>query len=201
MALVNLRKALNPITNKFEAIQKAKELYNKSADINRVMLSENFSTNLNKIINELDVKMNIEIMDLNDFHYGKNVSGILMQTSPDEYVIYVNQFDIKERRRFTIAHEIGHYVLGHLNKKDPKDFKYSYEDEDFTLSYEKRDENSSRGDVPKEIAANSFAAEILMPEALTRYAYIMLGDHKQIASLFVVSPEMANIRLKSLGII
>ena len=41
--------------------------------------------------------------------------GILKENESIE--IYVNKYDPINRKRFTIAHELGHYFLGHLENK------------------------------------------------------------------------------------
>lgn len=58
-------------------------------------------------------------------------------------IIYYNESEMKERVRFSLLHELGHYILGHdLNTKDLK-------------LYNKQ-----------EIEANCFAAQLLMPEQI-----------------------------------
>ncbi len=66
----------------------------------------------------------------------------------DTITIWVNRFDADVRRRFTAAHELGHYVNGDLNM----------EDDPYTLY---RTEGVSN---PKEDKANEFAAKLLMPK-------------------------------------
>ncbi|TPG43555.1 ImmA/IrrE family metallo-endopeptidase [Sphingomonas koreensis] len=40
-----------------------------------------------------------------------NISGLIQPDGDDKFVIKVNRFESKERQRFTIAHEIAHYLL------------------------------------------------------------------------------------------
>jgi Zn-dependent peptidase ImmA (M78 family) len=68
-------------------------------------------------------------------------------------VIGVNSVDAPNRRRFTIAHEIGHLVLHkddtfHVDEKSPIGL---------------RTDASSMATHEREIEANQFAAELLMP--------------------------------------
>lgn len=44
----------------------------------------------------------------------KSVSAFF---DPENKIIYVNEEDPPNRQTFTIAHELGHYVLGHDPKK------------------------------------------------------------------------------------
>src|SRR5690606_4472121 len=76
------------------------------------------------------------------------ISGILRANG----VIYVNYADAPVRQRFTIAHELGHYVL-HSASENPAMDLY-------------RDERSSAGIEPREMEANNFAAALLMPAPL-----------------------------------
>ena len=66
--------------------------------------------------------------------------------------IWVNPFDAEVRRRFTVAHELGHYINGDL--KEGKDIF----DTPDTL-YRSDGKSDSR-----EVKANKFAAELLVPE-------------------------------------
>jgi len=114
----------------------------------------------------------------------KNLSGELV---PDEKsaVIRYNPADSAKRQRFTIAHELGHYVLGHGHAfRDPSShFSMSYYD-------------------PREVDANQFAAEILMPELAVNVLVKQrkIRDVNELARIFDVSVNAMSYRLKKLGI-
>jgi Zn-dependent peptidase ImmA (M78 family) len=94
----------------------------------------------------------------------------------------INAKQFWTRRRFTMAHELGHHVLKHKSGVDRNVFE---------------------GTSPEEIAANAFAAELLMPEAEVR-ASPRIHGHDEIAELaanFLVSGKAMIIRLESLGLI
>ncbi|KEQ38479.1 hypothetical protein SK629_0212 [Streptococcus mitis] len=61
---------------------------------------DEYSINVDKIIELLNLQVKGLIIDI---HSGKLEDGI----------IYVNVTESKNRQRFTKAHEIGHYLLGH----------------------------------------------------------------------------------------
>lgn len=133
-------------------------------------------------------------------------SGVLIQNNPPfgcsgqisiqsindnkRVVIDINATDAPVRQRFTIAHELGHWALGHLN-----DAEKCFRDPvgNFALaSHDKR-----------EIAANRFAAELLMPAQGIEWA---LKTHPKIsvqalAELFKVSGAAMEFRLTSLGLL
>lgn len=125
------------------------------------------------------------------------LSGLLFREE-DHIVIGVNASHPKTRQRFTIAHEIGHLCL-HSNEDIHIDRIYSVH---------MRDEKSARAVDPKEIAANAFAAELLMPtEMIRRDVRSSVVDYEDdeviryLADLYAVSLQAMTIRLTNLGYI
>ncbi len=120
---------------------------------------------------------------------GMAVSGeVCLQDG--ECVIRYNADDHEVRQRFTIAHELGHVELGHLQGRekclrDPR--------ENYSLNHYK----------PEERDANRFAAALLMPAQAVRAAVVGMKepDVEKLAELFKVSRLAMGIRLKQLGII
>lgn len=86
------------------------------------------------------------------------LSGMVHRRPDGSGVIGVNSYHSPMRQRFTIAHEIGHLLL-HGDEEVHIDEK---------LPLGRRDELSSQAKDPREIEANQFAAELLMPESLVR---------------------------------
>ena len=84
------------------------------------------------------------------------ISGFLKRNSESIAEIVVNKNHNPERQRFTIAHEIGHFVL-HARELLHVDDNVSAQPAFF------RDAESSKATKLKEIEANQFAAELLMP--------------------------------------
>lgn len=89
-----------------------------------------------------------------------SISGMLVIKN-GKTTIGINKDDNSVRQRFSMAHELGHYVLGHHNEKDDV-----LMDEEFVVLL--RGDRASKGEDPKEIQANAFAASLLMPEILLR---------------------------------
>lgn len=81
-----------------------------------------------------------------------DISGFLFRQN-DQAAIVVNRRQSKTRQRFTIAHEIGHYILDH--KRDE-----IHVDRAFVLKFRR---GKPAGSDPDEIQANAFAAALLMP--------------------------------------
>jgi Zn-dependent peptidase ImmA (M78 family) len=86
------------------------------------------------------------------------VSGALIQ-SHGVSGIAVNSSHHPNRRRFTVAHELAHFLLAHEGKEDHIDWQ-------FTII--RRDGVSSEASDFQEIEANFFAASMLMPKQMIR---------------------------------
>ena len=79
----------------------------------------------------------------------ESVSGCL-KFDDDRWTIYINSKDHPKRQRFTLAHEIAHFVL----HKDNQD--YDFTDKEFFRS------SASQDKIEQE--ANNFAGAILIPK-------------------------------------
>lgn len=118
-------------------------------------------------------------------------------------VILINEFEPDYRQRFTIAHELGHIILGHEG-----------------ISYRFSDMSKYKNTIDRmnEVAANKFAAELIMPEKLVKLVLLdsiqELGfsihqkfDETDIHQLIDVSSnkmgvstQALNYRIKNLGV-
>jgi Zn-dependent peptidase ImmA (M78 family) len=132
---------------------------------------------------------------------GEDVSGLLISDG-DHSCIAVRNNDPVVRQRFTIAHEIGHFLLQHQLEKG----EHVHVDRGNFIS--KRGLRSAAGIDPKEIEANQFAANLLMPAVLLRQAIselrrdVLLDQHVQLlADTFQVSEQAMTIRLDTLGLL
>ena len=119
-------------------------------------------------------------------------SGMLI---PSERLIVVNASEAMSgdtptrRHRFTIAHELGHWVCHASKASEPEPtycrVKDLSEDADRTLERE----------------ANVFGAELLMPEVAVREAWAAFPVAAEVASKFDVSAMAAQWRLYSFGLV
>ena len=129
--------------------------------------------------------LRIEERDLGD------CSGMLI---PSERLIVVNAAEAMagetptRRHRFTIAHELGHWIC-HANgaRSAP--------------TYCRSQDVSQDTDRALEREANVFGAELLMPEAAVREAWAAFGDQDEMASRFGVSVLATQWRLYSFGLV
>lgn len=101
-------------------------------------------------------------------------------------VAHINSKQHPNRRRFSLAHEIGHFVL-HEKQQTTKD--HAYVDKSMRL-YHRADRASVPQNFKMEREANIFAAELLMPDALVRSKVLDeeydLEDEFDVARLAVV---------------
>lgn len=91
---------------------------------------------INKIADHLDIFVDKGLTELLDKH------GISAFIELESKIVEFNDKHPVVRKRFSVAHEIGHLILGHSIKNDI----FSYSTKDAT-----------------EVEANIFASELLMP--------------------------------------
>ncbi|HEY1796355.1 MAG TPA: ImmA/IrrE family metallo-endopeptidase [Stellaceae bacterium] len=122
--------------------------------------------------------------DLEDGVYGK-LSQNYGDSYASGYTIYVNRNDARIRQRFTIAHEIAHYIL----HRD-------------LIGSQVVDREMYRSNLASiyETQANRLAADILMPAALVEDEFRNYRDIALLARRFDVSAAAMEIRLHSLGL-
>ena len=119
-----------------------------------------------------------------------NQSGLIKKEG-ENFVIYVNSHHSSVRKRFTIAHEIAHF-LKHLSEIG---------NEYVTTNKQPipREENKSVGKRREmEIEANKFAANLLMPEKSFGEVWEKSDTIEEVADKFEVSISAATIRANSL---
>jgi len=127
---------------------------------------------------------------------GDDVSGLLAIQEGVGTIGY-NQNEPKVRRRFTIAHELGHYEL-HKEKSD------LFVDKQFI--YRSQNSGNNPVNLAMEQEANYFASAILMPTDQVRKAIEQTNMDlaseeaiKELAKIFEVSTTAMSIRISALG--
>ncbi|MDI1343695.1 MAG: ImmA/IrrE family metallo-endopeptidase [Pseudolabrys sp.] len=117
-----------------------------------------------------------------------NISGMIKPSEgrPGRYEIRVNKYEVAERQRFTLAHEIAHFLL------HKSDIRAGVID---NVMY--RSQLTSR----KEAEANRLAADMIMPREAIRQELARHGGVAsenvaiQLAAIFRVSLPAMKIRL------
>jgi Zn-dependent peptidase ImmA (M78 family) len=117
----------------------------------------------------------------------ENTLGALVKQPGQDPTILLNENDSENRRRFTCAHELGHFV------------RRSEESDEYTR-VDLRNSLSATGQDPEEVYANEFAACLLMPESEVRSFSQMGMSDLEMAIKFRVSREAMQFRLTNLGL-
>lgn len=126
--------------------------------------------------------------------FNNEISGMLLRAN-DQQIIAVEKGQSSVRRRFTIAHELGHLLL-HAGQEVRVDT-------DFRINF--RDSTSSTAVNVEEIEANAFAASLLMPQQFLqqdmRDRLVDVEDEamiKDLARMYNVSIQAMTIRIATL---
>lgn len=126
------------------------------------------------------------------------VSGLYVLKGNASYIMF-NETEGQPRQRFTVAHELGHFLL---HSKDNNFFIDKFQ----TTLY--RNAESSSGAKLKEREANAFAAALLMPKKLILEVVNGMGANNteedfvdKLSKIFNVSEQAMTIRLSNLGLL
>lgn len=175
---------------------KIEELSGLSAnDILKVFNADNLiPVDISQICYDLQIRVtgaNFEKIEnmvySNEVKMKGHILGAVMVQDDDIAILY-RKSDSKNRIRFTLAHELAHCCL-HMKPEDEIHVEF------------RTDEQSNS---PKEIEANVFAGELLIPEQCLK---AVLKDQKTIdvnmvellSDMFVVSNNVMKERLKNLN--
>lgn len=135
-----------------------------------------------KVARELGIEVFSKAMD-------DTVDGVLAKNE-ENYQIFINNTLSKRRARFTVAHELGHYIL-HASSAPENGGIVDY----------RRDLNSSFGIDAAEIEANNFAAALLMNAQSVSNEWACYKNIPVLADRFGVSEDAIKYRLKNLGLL
>lgn len=131
------------------------------------------------------------------------ISGHLKRRDDGTYEAAATASEHPYRRRFTLAHELGHFIL----HKSIIDEFGGVDDNTMYRSTPQGDIYNSRIELDHEKQANSFAANLLMPEDAVWEAVSDPANHKgdqaslmKLMRAFEVSPSAMRWRLKNLGV-
>lgn len=158
--------------------KRKKEIENLTLDIlkNTDMLNM-VPVDLNKIANYLDIKL------IEGSFIEQGISGGLINDR-GRYVAITKRSDIYTRKRFTIAHEIGHYIL-HRDKIGKTHMD--------TILFRSDNEKT---EIEEE--ADFFAASLLMERNALKKLNKEIKSKSILANIFNVSQQALEIRLKEI---
>ena len=124
----------------------------------------------------------------------ESISGMVARRGANVTML-INHSDPPYRKRFSVAHELGHHFLHLVGDAEIVTRKIDLFRECMKPEYEEDE------DKRKEVEANQFAAGLLMPESLMREVYEKTGGLREMARVFNVSEEAMGIRLNTLGLV
>ena len=114
-----------------------------------------------------------------------NLSGSgQLFTEKGQSRIHIRPNESVSRKRFTVAHELGHLCLGHCPRPRQDNTAYSF------LNFD-----------PVERDANSFAAAMLMPRPAVEHFVDIRYSFDSLVKRFNVSGRAMQIRLQRLGLL
>lgn len=132
----------------------SKEFYEKIEEqVSQLLLQEGVET-YPVPVEKIALSLGVDVMPYN---LGDEVSGILAINDGKGTIGYNLQHS-KGRQRFTVAHELGHYIM-HRNTK-----KELFVDKDYIVKFRSNKKYSST-ELKQEKEANAFAAALLMPKS------------------------------------
>ncbi len=118
--------------------------------------------------------------------FDEAVSGLLLDLDGGPAIGY-NRNHARTRRRFTVAHELGHWLLRH-HERFHVDLAASTAESGEPPGFKWQDER----------AANQFAAELLMPAHMVEDTYQANPDIAPLARQFMVSQQAMAFRVGNL---
>lgn len=115
------------------------------------------------------------------------VSGLLLR---DACLIGINARHSRTRRRFSLAHELGHWFMRH---------DFPWHEREITIDQPPAPLDEEKYPIEKE--ANEFAGELLAPRAMLKLAVSTNGDPNALAAMFDMSSQAMWIQLMKHGLI
>jgi Zn-dependent peptidase ImmA (M78 family) len=153
--------------------------YKRAIELAEKVLKDNFVVDPPIHVDEIARNYGLDVREADFEEFSDSVSGLI---NPDERVILLNSKDSTNRKIFTVAHELGHFLLHQTEM---------HENDEYKILYRKPLGELNTDSVEKE--ANCFAAHLLVPKKiLEKYKHL---DTATIAKIFAVSTEVIGFRL------
>jgi len=118
-------------------------------------------------------------------NFPTSLSALCIEQGGMKYAA-VNASHHPHRKRFSLAHELGHWVLGHTR---------SYARPDVSIDNPPEPEDIIKNNAIEESEANEFAGELLVPLAQLKKHLSQTPDIEKLAAIFNVSTQDISIRL------
>lgn len=163
--------------------------YNKAKQMAHNLLNKYCLDEPPVISRELAESQGLLVVSVNFADISPQYASISGFVDINSHRLFVNAAENAVRRNFTIAHELGHYLMGHTTSKE-------YENLLFRRPIEEQE------DPAMEQEANCFAANLLVPEdflkrVIKKYPF---ANNSQLGNIFGVSEMVIRVRRKHLGV-
>lgn len=163
--------------------------YAKAKELATSLLSKVLLKEPPVIAQELAEFCGLRVIYLNFATIKPEYAGISGFINPNTNTLYINSVESSVRKNFTIAHELGHYLLGHTTSPEYGNLLY-------------RRPLEEQDDPIIEQEANCFAANLLVPETflkniLKKYPF---ATNRELSDIFGVSETMIRFRRNFLGV-
>ncbi|WEV75640.1 ImmA/IrrE family metallo-endopeptidase [Bifidobacterium sp. ESL0800] len=159
------------------------------------VLDENWDQSLPVDITRICLMENV--LPLTTSNLPGRLSGAIVKRADDSQAhAYTNAEEPRIRRRFTLAHELGHYIE---QSKLAKNSEFGFNDDKQDTEFAKGRRKDQRNDYfPHEFFADEFAAALLMPESKIEELREEKKTPSEMARLFDVSVAAVNRRLTNI---
>ena len=186
-------------------VKKIREQSGSIDDAVKVILTKNGvmepPINVIKIADSMGIKVfSVEFTDPNVKGAIADFKSPMPQFNGEQRIIAVDKKSYATRKIFTIAHEIGHFVM-HCGESN--DF---FERDVYESNEEKKNSEDNRNSIEKD--ADKFAASLVMPKDMfidfvENSPYYIIRDKQnlvqEICKKFIVAEKAAKKRLKEVG--
>lgn len=208
----------SPVTDRIVPYLEKEEIESKSLEVLELHQNDSVMSPIEKICSELNNNVSLEIKFIDDLGTDSTGFEILgkIQFDPDKIFIKKGHENY-HRKRFTIAHELGHYFLNHEEYLEGEFYSQKDEEENYLNSINSLDIKRL------EWQANYFASCLLLPrEKFLKEFFRLYGKENlvdksfgilyvdnqscnldtfyrltnQLRSMFQVSRQVIEIRLK-----
>lgn len=187
-----------------ELVSKSKEL---SRDVVNALTQRNKNFDIYDIIHNLEgfiesFDIKVFYSNMEGFDIPSQISGYSIVNSKGYPEIVINANDSLARQRFTMAHEFGHIIMHWDWLKNQSE---GLDKDKYEILFRKNGFNNDYRDL-KEVQANEFAAELLLPHGLLSQVIGNIEDlksnpilfnemKKRVAVAFNVSESFTNVQL------
>jgi Zn-dependent peptidase ImmA (M78 family) len=135
--------------------------------------------NLQSIVSKLGY-IYIEVPNFPD-----RVDALFIEKDREKYIA-VNADHHPHRKRFSVAHELGHIQMGHA---------LEYYDEPIYLENPITDKTHSEKEKNLEKEANAFASELLIPLEILKVEFRKMHDIDELSKVFFVSSQAMSVAI------